>query len=141
MDKEMSLRIRFPGRYRLTAPWVGLAGEPARFFEAGDAFTVTRVIDEDSVIYVPEFGGWTFYEVPARPAGWVTYRYLARRLIPYVGCGVGIAGFAAYGFKGSDLHQAAQVGFFVASLLYTLAVAIGNPVPRMFRRKQSAQDV
>lgn len=64
---EMNPKILKPGRYRLTKEFVGLAADPVRFFNHGDAFTVTEVAEDESVVFIPEFGGWTFYEIPAEP--------------------------------------------------------------------------
>ncbi|NMG28429.1 hypothetical protein [Aromatoleum evansii] len=123
----MSQKILFPGRYRLTKRFVGLAAEPSRFFEPGDEFTVTAIEPDGSVglVFVPEFGGWTFYEVPARPIGRTRMRYVARDLIPYLGALVGVSGFGVYLADGAD---AMRYGLAVTTALYSAAVFYGTPM-------------
>lgn len=120
-------KILFPGRYRLTERFVGLAAEPSPIFEPNDEFTVTvtDIGGSVSIVFVPEFGGWTFYEVPARPIGWTRMRYVARDLIPYLGALVGVSGLGVYFTHGAD---AMQYGFAVATALYSAAVFYGSPM-------------
>jgi len=59
------LRIQKPGRYRLTREFVALASDPVKFLEVGLIFHVTEVAADDFVVYIPEFGGWTYCEIPA----------------------------------------------------------------------------
>lgn len=62
------LRITRPGQYRLLKEFVALANPAMEVFPAGSLFTVTRTARDDSVVYIPEFGGWTYCEIPAQPA-------------------------------------------------------------------------
>lgn len=61
-----TVRITGTGKYVLTREFVGLANEPSSFHEAGFVFNVTDTALADSVVFIPEFGGWTYYEIPAK---------------------------------------------------------------------------
>ncbi len=65
-DSTRPKRITRKGKYKLTTSFVGLANNPSSFHEAGFIFTVTDTCLEDYVVFIPEFGGWTYYEIPAR---------------------------------------------------------------------------
>jgi len=58
------LRIQEPGTYRLTRDFVALASKPTKFLDAGFIFQVTEVAAE-FVVFIPQFGGWTYCEIPA----------------------------------------------------------------------------
>ena len=60
------LRINELGMYQLTSEFVAQASTPERLFETGFGFNVTKTAFEDSVVYIPEFGGWTYCEIPAK---------------------------------------------------------------------------
>lgn len=134
----MKLRkIVFPGRYRLTEQFVGLAADPVRFFESGDEFTVVEVLPHDFVVDVPEFGGWTHWRMPAEPIGWVRVRYAAKRLIPHFGVSVFATGLATWLMEGSEWSNVTSWLFFCVSVLYAIAGFVGTywsgkrPVHRM----------
>ena len=59
------LRILETGKYQLTDEFVALASNPVLFLKAGFEFNVTQVAEMDSVVFIPEFGGWTYCEIPA----------------------------------------------------------------------------
>lgn len=64
---NLILRIQEKGTYRLTREFVALASEPVKFLDVGFIFQVTEVADGDCVVFIPEFGGWTYWEIPAEP--------------------------------------------------------------------------
>jgi|SRR6185369_17093774 len=132
----MDPKITKIGRYRLLREFVGLANNPSNVLQAGDEFTVTQVAEQDSVVFVPEFGGWTFYEIPAEfisdlnndHSGLMQLpsRKVAEFLVMVFGILVGLTAVALWATRdsGEELHSATSYAFFFVSVGYLISVVL-----------------
>ena len=60
-----AVRIQSRGKYQLLREFMALASDSDDPIPAGSIFFVTKVSKMDSLVFIPEFGGWTYWEIPA----------------------------------------------------------------------------
>lgn len=131
------IRVTEMGCYRLTRSFVGLASDPAVFLEPGFVFHVTEISADGLVVFIPEFGGWTYCEIPAiklQPEAskrveqsvsrnWPNKKE-AEKLVQIFGILVSLTGLAVWASRkwALDLAHICDFSFLFASIGYAASV-------------------